>query len=134
MRTSHIWWLAVPLAALGLVMQGLGDTSAERPWQDPVGVLGMFLVILPLTPALHVTMQRRRKASGESSPDSVEFQAALTARAGAYAEGVLLALGLFFVLTILTDGTAALFAMAFATLAAGAFWIRYRLALKDLRG
>lgn len=134
MRTSHIWWLAAPLVVIGLVLQAMGDPTAEQPWQDPVGVLGMLLVILPLTLALNVTLQRRRQASGESSPDSVEFQAALRARAAAYVDTVMLALVLFLVLTILTDGTAALFAMAFMTLAVAAFWIRYRLALKDLRG
>lgn len=134
MRTSHIWWLAVPLAVVGLVLQGLGGTTAEHPWQDPVGMLGMLLMILPLTLALNVTLRRRREAARETSPDSVEFQAALKARAGAYADAVLLALVLFLVLTILTDGTAALFAMGFVTLAVAAFWVRYRLALRDLRG
>lgn len=129
-----MWWLAVPVAVVGLVLQALGDTSAERPWEDPVGLLGMLLAIVPLTLALNITLQRRRRASGQSSPDSVEHQAALRARAGAFTDAVMLGLLLFLVLAILTDGTGALLAMAFVSLAVAAFWIRYRLALRDLRG
>ncbi|MGC5582916.1 hypothetical protein [Ornithinimicrobium sp. W1665] len=132
MRTSHMWWVAGPLALGGLVLQGFGNAEADNPFQDPLGLLGMLLVILPLTLALNVTMRRRRDVSGESSPDSVEFRAAQQARSKAYGDAVILGAVLFLLLTIVADTVAALTAMAFMTLAVGAFWIRYRLALRAM--
>ncbi|MGO0577187.1 hypothetical protein [Ornithinimicrobium panacihumi] len=134
MRTSTLWWVAIPLAVLGLVLQGMGEADAATPWEDPLGVVGMLLVIMPLTLALNITLNRRRHQRGETSRDSVEFQAAQQARAGAYTDAVLLGALLFLVLTLTVDPVAALMAMAFLTLAVAAFWIRYRVALKDLRG
>lgn len=132
MKTSHIWLVAGALALGGLVLQGWGNAEADHPLQDPLGLLGMLLVILPLTLALNVTMRRRRDASGESSPDSVEFRAAQRARSQAYGDAVILGAALFLVLAIVADTLAALTAMAFVTLAVGAFWFRYRLALRAL--
>ena len=132
MRTSHIWLVAGAFALGGLVLQGWGNVEAANPLQDPLGVLGMLLVILPLTLALNVTMRRRRDASGESSPDSVEFRAAQQARSQAYGDAVILGAVLFAVLAIAADTVAALMALAFVTLAVGAFWVRYRLALRAL--
>lgn len=132
MKTSHIWLATGALALGGLLLQGWGNAEADHPFQDPLGFLGMLLVILPLTLALNVTMRRRRDASGESSPDSVEFRAAQQARGQAYGDAVILGAALFLVLAIVADTIAALTAMAFMTLAVGAFWIRYRLALRAL--
>lgn len=132
MKTSHMWLVAVALALGGLVLQGWGNAEADHPLQDPLGLLGMLMVILPLTLALNVTMRRRRDASGESSPDSVEFRAAQQARSQAYGDAVILGAVLFLVLAIVADTLAALTAMAFVTLAVGAFWFRYRLALRAL--
>lgn len=127
-----MWLVAVALALGGLVLQGWGNAEADHPLQDPLGLLGMLMVILPLTLALNVTMRRRRDASGESSPDSVEFRAAQQARSQAYGDAVILGAVLFLVLAIVADTLAALTAMAFVTLAVGAFWFRYRLALRAL--
>ena len=132
MRTTHIWWVAGTLVLGGLVLQAFGNTEAETPLQDPLGLGGMLLAILPLTLALNVTMRRRRDASGESSPDSVEFRAAQQARSQAYSDAVMLGAVLFLVLTVVADTIAALTAMAFIALSVGAFWIRYRLALRAL--
>ena len=132
MKTSHIWLVVGALALGGLVLQGWGNAEADHPFQDPLGLLGMLLVILPLTLALNVTMRRRRDASGESSPDSVESRAAQQARSQAYVDAVMLGAVLFLVLAIVADTLAALTAMAFMMLAVGAFWIRYRLALRAL--
>ncbi|GGK77373.1 hypothetical protein [Ornithinimicrobium pekingense] len=134
MQTSHIWMVALLLAAGGLVVQGMGDAEAASPWEDPLGLLGTFLVILPLTLALNVTMRRRRDASGASSPDSVESRAAQRARSQAYGDAVMLGALLFLTLAVVADTVAALTAMAFITLAVAAFWIRYRLALRALGG
>lgn len=132
MRTAHIWWVAGTLALAGLVLQGFGNVEAQSPFEDPFGLGGMLLVTLPLTLALNVTMRRRRDASGESSPDSVEFRAAQQARSQAYSDAVMLGAVLFLVLTVVADTIAALTAMAFIALSVGAFWIRYRLALRAL--
>lgn len=132
MRTTHIWWVAGTLALAGLVLQGFGNVEAQSPFEDPLGLGGMLLVILPLTLALNVTMRRRRDASGESSPDSVEFRAAQQARSQAYSDAVMLGAVLFLVLTVVADTIAALTAMAFIALSVGAFWVRYRLALRAL--
>ncbi|WP_134772738.1 hypothetical protein [Ornithinimicrobium flavum] len=132
MRTAHIWWVAGTLALAGLVLQGFGNVEAQSPFEDPLGLGGMLLVTLPLTLALNVTMRRRRDASGESSPDSVEFRAAQQARSQAYSDAVMLGAVLFLVLTVVADTLAALTAMAFIALSVGAFWIRYRLALRAL--
>lgn len=132
MRTAHIWWVAGTLALAGLVLQGFGNVEAQSPFEDPLGLGGMLLVILPLTLALNVTVRRRRDASGESSPDSVEFRAAQQARSQAYVDAVMLGAVLFLVLTVVADTIAALTAMAFIALSVGAFWVRYRLALRAL--
>ena len=132
MRTAHIWWVAGTLALAGLVLQGFGNVEAQSPFEDPLGLGGMLLVILPLTLALNVTVRRRRDASGESSPDSVEFRAAQQARSQAYSDAVMLGAVLFLVLTVVADTIAALTAMAFIALSVGAFWVRYRLALRAL--
>ena len=132
MKTSNIWLVAGALALGGLVLQGWGNAQADYPSQDPLGLLGMLLVIVPLTLALNVTLRRRRDTSGESSPDSVEFRAAQQARSQAYGDAVLLGAVLFLVLAVVADTLAALTAMAFMTLAVGAFWVRYSLALRAL--
>lgn len=132
MRTAHIWWVAGTLALAGLVLQGFGNVEAQSPFEDPLGLGGMLLVILPLTLALNVTVRRRRDASGESSPDSVEFRAAQQARSQAYSDAVMLGAVLFLVLTVVADTIAALTAMAFIALSVAAFWVRYRLALRAL--
>ena len=124
--------VAGALALGGLVLQGWGNAEADYPSQDPLGPLGMLLVIVPLTLALNVTLRRRRDASGESSADSVEFRAAQQARSQAYGDAVILGAVLFLVLAVVADTLAALTAMAFMTLAVGAFWVRYRLALRAL--
>ena len=130
MKTSHIWLVAGALALGGLVLQGWGNAEADHPFEDPLGFLGMLLVSLPLTLALNITVRRRRDASGESSPDSVEFRAAQQARSQAYGDAVILGAVLFLVLALVADTLAALTAMAFMTLAVAAFWVRYRLALR----
>ena len=132
MKTSHVWLIAGAFALGGLVLQGWGNAEADNPLHDPLGSLGMLLVILPLTLALNITMRRRRDALGESSPDSVEFRAAQQARSQAYGDAVILGTVLFAVLAIVADTLAALTAMAFMTLAVAAFWVRYRLALRAL--
>ena len=132
MKPSHIWLVVAALALGGLVLQGWGNAEADHPFQDPLGLLGMLLVILPLTLALNVTMRRRRDASGESSPDSVESRAAQQARSQAYVDAVMLGAVLFLVLAIVADTLAALTGMAFLALAVGSFWVRYRLALRAL--
>ncbi|WP_122261752.1 hypothetical protein [Ornithinimicrobium cerasi] len=134
MKTSHLWWVAVALAVSGLVLQGWGDVEADNPFQDPLGFVGTLLVALPLALALNITMRRRRDASGESSPDSVEFRAAQQARSLAYGDAVILGAVLLLVLTIVAGTAAALAAALFLTLAVGAFWIRYRLALRAMGG
>jgi hypothetical protein len=132
MKTSHIWLVAGALALGGLVLQGWGIEEGDHPSEDPLGLLAMLLVIVPLTVALNVTLRRRRDASGESSADSVEFRAAQQARSQAYGDAVILGAVLFLVLAVVADTLAALTAMAFMTLAVGAFWVRYRLALRAL--
>lgn len=132
MKTSHIWLVAGALALGGLVLQGWSNAEVGHPFQDPLGLLGMVLIILPLTLALNVSMRRRRDSSGQSSQDSVESQAAKQARSQAYGDAVILGAVLFLVLAIVADTLAALTAMAFMTLAVGAFWVRYRLALRAL--
>lgn len=134
MKTSHMWMVALLLAAGGMVLQGMGNVEADSPWEDPLGLLGTFLVILPLTLSLNITMRRRRDASGASSPDSVESRAAHRARSQAYGDAVMLGALLFLALAVVADTVAALTAMAFVTLAVGAFGIRYRLALRALGG
>ncbi|MFK5636042.1 MULTISPECIES: hypothetical protein [unclassified Ornithinimicrobium] len=118
----------------GLALQGWGSAEADHPFQDPLGLLGTFLVMRPLALALNVTMRGRRDASGESSSDSVESRAAQHARSQVYVDAVILGAALFLVLTVVADTIAALTAMAFTTLAVAAFWIRYRLALRAMGG
>ncbi len=134
MRTSHIWWVAVLLAAGGLVLQLWGADVEANPVQDPWGVLGTLLVVVPLGLAVNLTVRRRRDASGASSPDSVESRVAQQARSAAYTDTLLLGAGLFLLLAVVADTVAALAVMAFVTLAAGAFWVRYRLGLRAVRG
>lgn len=135
MRTSHIWWIAALIALAGAILQVLySNTEAETPWQDPLGLLGSLLLVLPLTLALNITLRRRRDRTGESSPDSVEFRAAQLARSQAFTDAVMLGALLMLLLAIMADATAALLALLFVNLAVAAFWIRYRLALRALGG
>lgn len=134
-KTSHIWWAAVLLALGGLVLQLWGaDVEATDPAQDSWGVLGMLLVVVPLGLAVNITARRRRDASGASSPDSVEFRVAQEASSRAYADTVVLGAALVLVLAVVAGTLAALAAMAFLAVAVGAFWIRYWLGLRAMRG
>lgn len=135
MRTSHIWWVAGLLAVGGVVLQvRWANVDASTPMEDPWGVLGRILMAVPVALALNITLRRRRDDRKESSPDSVEFRAAQLARSQAFTDAIILACLLFLALAVMTDTTAALAAMAFVNLVVGAFWVRYRLALRALGG
>ena len=126
--------VAIPLAVGGVILQGMGDVDAASPFENPLGLIGMLLFVIPLTLSLNITMRRRRDAAGASSIDSVEFRAAQQARSQAFGDALLLGAVLFLTLAVVADTIAALTAVGFMILAVGAFWIRYHLALRALGG
>lgn len=128
MRTPTVWLAAAMVAVAGIAVRMLGGDGGLPT------LLGSLMVALPLGLAVNLTVRRRRDAAGESSPDSVEFQSAHRARSQAYGDTVILGALLVLALAVLDGPRGAMLGLAFLTLAVAAFWIRYRLALKDLRG
>lgn len=99
-----------------------------------MGGLASFMMILPIPLALNITLGRRRRNRKEDSPDSIEFQAARTARAGAYVDTVILGLVLLLVLLVVPGQNPALWCGLFLATAVIAFWARYAVELRSLRG
>lgn len=130
MTTRAMWVVSAVLVVAGLALQYLADDREGVVLR----ILGAVMVTVPVGLAVNITARRRRSAAREDSPDSLEFQAALAARSGAF-EGSLVLVALLMLALVLAPGSVpGLWALACLMAMVGTFWVLYLAALRGLRG
>lgn len=132
MTTTRVWVVAglCVVAGLWLLLQ-VGSTDASRGWAT---VLAYLLVVMPVGLATNLTARRRRARRREDSPDSVEFRAAHQARSAAFGDTLVLGALLMLALTVTAGPGGWAWGMLFLLSTVVAFWLRYAVALRQLRG
>lgn len=127
-----MWLLAVPLAIAGAVIILVGDSTDGTMAYVMYAIGG--LLELPLFLAINITAQRKRGATGADKADSVEFAAAREARSHTFIDGIMIASVVMAISAFFPATAPVLWLFGFLTLYITAFWIRYSLSLKELRG
>lgn len=132
MSTKTLWVMAVVMVCAGTA----GLYVADQLTGATTLVVRFASYFLFSSPALilNFTLRRRRRARREDSPDSVEFQAQRVAASAAFQDALLLGALLLLAVLVAPGPLPALWVMAFLFAAMGAYWVRYFLALEELRG
>lgn len=123
---------AICVAAGIALMLVLGERVGPARYTGQLA--GMLLAFVPLGLAVNVTARRRRARRREDSPDSVEFQAAVSARSGAFGDALVLSALAMLALTVAPGPLPMLWSLFLVVALITAFWVRYVTALKQLRG
>ncbi|WP_298888590.1 hypothetical protein [uncultured Serinicoccus sp.] len=133
MSARLVWACAITCMLVGValgVVLGVSEGSARIGGE----VSSALLVIAPLGLAVNITARRRRANRGEDSHDSVEFQAAVSARSAAFGDALLLSALAMLALTIAPGALPMLWALLLVVTMVTAFWLRYAAELRRLRG
>lgn len=132
MMTTRVWVVAALCVAAGLWLLSLGGAAdGSEGWPT---LLGTLLVVVPTGLATNVTARRRRARRREDSPDSVESLAAHQARSAAFGDTLVLGALLVLALAVTAGPGAWAWAMTFLAGTVVAFWLRYAVTLRRLRG
>ncbi len=93
-----------------------------------------MLLVAPIGLAVNITARRRRKRRRQDRPDSVEYQAAVSARSSAFGDALLLAALAMLALTVAPGPLPMLWSLLLLAALLTVFWIRYVIALRQMRG
>lgn len=132
MSTRLVWAVAITCMLVGVAL-GVVLRVSEGSARIGGELSSALLVIAPLGLAVNITA-RRRANRHEDSPDSVEFQAAVSARSAAFGDALLLSALVMLALTIAPGALPMLWAVLLLVAIVTAFWLRYAVALRRMRG
>lgn len=128
-----MWGVAITCMLVGVCLLYVLDQDAE-PASLMTQFMAVVLIVMPLGLAVNTTARRRRANRHEDSPDSVEFQAAVSARSAAFGDALLLSALVMLALTIAPGALPMLWAVLLLVAIVTAFWLRYAVALRRMRG
>lgn len=133
MSTGRVWTIAAICMLVGVgLMLALAESAG--PARLTGQLAGMLLLIVPQGLAVNITARRRRARRREDSPDSVEFQAVVSARSGAFGDALLLTVLTMLALTVVPGPLPMLWSLLLVVALLAAFWVRYLGALRQMRG
>lgn len=128
-----MWGVAITCMLVGVCLLYVVGQDAE-PASLMTQFMAVGLIVMPCGLAVNITARRRRANRHEDSPDSVEFQAAVSARSAAFGDALLLSALAMLALTVAPGSLPMLWAVLLLVAIVTAFWLRYAVALRRMRG
>ncbi|MDO5533864.1 MAG: hypothetical protein Q4F65_04340 [Propionibacteriaceae bacterium] len=111
---------------------------ASRFTQPPVNEYLLMGAVafstIPVGLAINTWARRQRTVRREDSPDSVEHRAAHQARSQTFGDALVLGALLLLGLSLAPGPVPALWALGFMLALVAAFWLRYLVTLRSMRG